>query len=88
MAGWLPPLGDYRHASAVRLGRHVVADRELVLLAERLGEIEDRLAHRASADDSAQDRASRALCEAAHERVARDLELLRTALGRARLVAH
>ena len=90
MASWLPPLQDCRHGSPVRLGRHVVPDREVELLAERLGEIEDHLANRVAADGSAEDDASRALCDVARIRVTRDLELLRAALGRTRthLAAH
>jgi hypothetical protein len=88
MAGWVPPLRGGRRGSAVRLGRHVVPDREVVLLAERLDELEGHLAERASAERAAEDGAAAALSAAAHDRVARDLELLRRALGRNRLVPH
>jgi hypothetical protein len=72
----------------VRLGRHVLIDRDVALLEERLEELEGRLAQGASAERAAEDGAAAALCATAHDRVARDLELLRRALRRNRPVTH
>jgi hypothetical protein len=64
-----------------------MSDRDVVLLAQRLGELEQELAPR-SRGQSRQDRDTHALREVAHARVAGDLELLSAAAERARLSAH
>jgi hypothetical protein len=63
----------------IRVGRHLVRDRELVGLADRLSALEHHLA--SSPGDATADSAVRRL---AHDYVARDLELVSEALGRAR----
>jgi hypothetical protein len=91
MASWAPPL---RRAAAeqravverrpiggvTRVGGHLVADCDLELFRARLVEIESMLAREPSQEH--EDRAGRALREAAQERVHRDLELLSGALRR------
>jgi hypothetical protein len=62
-----------RELGVLRLGHHVVSDRDARLLAEHLDEMKQQLA----ADDEAGP-----LCEAARVRVAEDLELVTAALER------
>jgi hypothetical protein len=69
MASWAPPLRP-RNRAVSRLGGHVVPDRELVFLAERLVELEDGLVRGGSAEI------------AVHTRVRRDLDLLHQARRR------
>jgi hypothetical protein len=64
-----------------------MSDRDFVLLAQRLGELEQELAPR-SRERYAQDRDTLALREVTHARVAGDLELLSAAAERARVSAH
>jgi hypothetical protein len=86
MASWAPPLRTpavrrsdvrsrrpQRELGVLRLGQHVVSDRDARLLAQRLDEVKGRLA----ADDT-----GGPLCEAARARVAEDLELVTAALER------
>jgi hypothetical protein len=97
MASWVPPprelppaapLGTTDpHGDLVRLGGHVVADRDAVVLAERLAELEDDLARRA-AREHPENRGLALICRLARDRLARDLELLNAALERSRLTAH
>jgi hypothetical protein len=63
----------------IRVGRHLVPDRELIGLANRLSALEHQLAP--TSGDAAADSAVRRL---AHDCVVRDLEVVSTALGRAR----
>ena len=86
MASWAPPLRttarrprrDQSHRrdrdlGVLRLGHHVVSDRDARLLVQRLDEVKERLAvtHEGGR-----------LCEAARARVADDLELVTAALER------
>jgi hypothetical protein len=99
MASWAPspkrhrppaPRQDVRPGPVhhvLRLGRHVVSDRDFVLLAQRLGQIEQELAPRAS-DATDAERDTRALREVVQARLARDLELLSAAAERSHLSAH
>ena len=86
MASWAPPLrtsaarpsGERsrrpdRELGVLRLGHHVVSDRDARLLAQHLDEVKRQLA----ADDEAGP-----LCEAARVRVTEDLELVTAALER------
>ena len=86
MASWAPPLrtssgrpsGERstrpdRELGVLRLGHHVVSDRDARLLAQHLDEVKRQLA----ADDQAGP-----LCEAARVRVTEDLELVTAALER------
>jgi hypothetical protein len=86
MASWAPPLRTTprrrssvrsarrdRELSVLRLGQHVVSDRDARLLAQRLDAMKRQLA--------ANDQAGH-LCEAARDRVAEDLELVTAALER------
>jgi hypothetical protein len=98
MASWAPRLGPERRGRrttphhgrlerrVLRLGGHVVADQDLVRLAERLGQIQDRLA----GDDivAADEGGNGRLQALARECVARDLELLTSALHRSRVSGH
>ena len=92
MASWAPPLRPPRRAQreperrrpdarVLRVGRHVVSDRDLLVLAYRLRALEHELDATVARDDEA-------LQARAHECVARDLEVVTTALRRARLPAH
>jgi hypothetical protein len=65
----------------------VVSDRDFVLLAQRLGQIEQELAPRAS-DATDAERDTLALREVVQARLARDLELLSAAAERSHLSAH
>jgi hypothetical protein len=65
----------------LRLGRHVVSQRDARILAEHLGEAREHLAVDA-ARLSATDAPAGALCEAARARVSGDLELVAAALER------
>ncbi len=65
----------------LRLGRHVVSDRDARLLAQRLSDAEQRLAVDAAELPGA-DGGTQALCNAARARVAEDLELVAAALER------
>jgi hypothetical protein len=65
----------------------VVSDRDFVLLAQRLGEVEQELAPRSS-DTTDADRDTLALREVVHARLARDVELLSAAAERSHLSAH
>jgi hypothetical protein len=65
----------------LRLGQHVVSDRDARLLAERLVEVEQHLAIDAARITVADDRTG-TLCNAARARVAEDLELVSAALER------
>jgi hypothetical protein len=99
MASWAPshqrhrapaPRDDVRRSpdhGVLRLGRHVVSDRDFVLLAQRLGEVEQELAPRSS-DPTEADCDTSALREVVHARLARDLELLSAAAERSHLSAH
>jgi hypothetical protein len=65
----------------------VVSDRDFVLLAQRLGTLEQELAPR-SPGGTETDRDTFALREVVHARLARDLELLSAAAERSHLSAH
>ena len=91
MASWAPPLRTSaarptsqrsrrlrRELGVLRLGDHVVSDRDARLLAQRLDEVKRQLA----ANDDAGP-----LCQAARGRVAEDLELVTAALRRSHLSA-
>jgi hypothetical protein len=71
MASWAPPLRP-RNRAVSRLGGHVVPERELVFLAERLLELEGGLAQGGSAPPDI----------GLQARVRRDLDLLQQALRR------
>jgi hypothetical protein len=86
MASWAPPLRTsaarpssernwrpHRELGVLRLGDHIVSDRDARLLAQRLDEVKRQLA----ANDQ-----PGPLCEAARGRVAEDLELVTAALER------
>jgi hypothetical protein len=86
MASWAPPLRTpparpsrgrpkrpHRELGVLRLGHHVVSDRDARLLAQHLDEVKRQLA----ADDEAGP-----LCEAARARVTEDLQLVTAALER------
>ena len=86
MASWAPPLHSpaaretgqrsrrrQRELGVLRLGHHVVSDRDARLLAQRLDTMKRQLA--------ANDQAGH-LCEAARGRVEEDLELVTAALER------
>jgi hypothetical protein len=88
MASWAPPLRTsaarpsrererprHRELGVLRLGDHVVSDRDARLLAQHLDDVRRQLA----ADDEAGP-----LCEAARVRVSEDLELVTAALERNR----
>ena len=90
MASWAPPLRTpprrpsrgpserrRRELGVLRLGHHVVSDRDARLLAQRLDEAR---AHLAENDEVGP------LCEAARGRVAEDLELVTAALERSERV--
>jgi hypothetical protein len=96
MASWAPALRDGRRPHpaggaprrrhAVLLGGRIVSDRDVVLLARRLGEVEHHLAERASEPVEAGDD-TRALREATRARVAGDLKLVSAALERSQRAA-
>jgi hypothetical protein len=69
------------------LGGHVVRADELLALADRLAEREKDLAVRVLADDAERGRDGHPLLVAGRERLARDLELLSTALERSNMAA-
>jgi hypothetical protein len=69
------------------LGGHVVRADELLVLADRLAEFEEDLAVRALADDAEGGPDVRPLLDAACDGLARDLELLLTALERSNMAA-
>jgi hypothetical protein len=94
MASWAPPLRANRprrtapeprrlrpDPGVLRLGRHVVSDRDIVLLAERLGDLEHLLA--ADPPRTVEETGAAEALRAARARVARDLELVSTARERA-----
>jgi hypothetical protein len=99
MASWCPPLQRARHpvrdradrrqrqGGVLRLGQRVVSDRDARLLAQRLSEVEQRLALDAVELPGA-DENTRALCEATRARVADDLELVSAALERSHQLAY
>jgi hypothetical protein len=97
MASWMPPLRELPraappstsgpHSDLVRLGGHIVPDRDAVVLAEHLAELEDDLARRAAREHS-ENRGLAPICRLARDRLARDLDLLHAALERSRLAAH
>jgi hypothetical protein len=99
MASWAPRQERHLHRRArgtacsrsdrgvLRLGRHVVSDRDFVLLAQRLGELEQELAPR-PVEETGEDRETFALREVVNARLARDLELLSAAAERSHLSAH
>ena len=91
MASWRPlvrarPLAHQNHGIS-RLGGHVVRADELVALADRLAECEEDLAVRVFADDAERGRDVHPLLDAARDRLARDLELLSTALERSNMAS-
>jgi hypothetical protein len=86
MASWAPPLRTTprrprreqssrrdRDLGVLRLGHHVVSDRDARLLAQRLDEVRAHLAQNGETGP---------LCDAARARVAEDLELVTAALER------
>ena len=86
MASWAPPLRTpaarpsgrpsgrpHRELGVLRLGDHIVSDRDARLLAQRLDERKRQLAESEVAGP---------LCEAARGRVTEDLELVTAALER------
>jgi hypothetical protein len=94
MASWAAPLPparrltraarrgrEPRQLGVLRLGQHVVSDRDARLLAERLGEAQHHLAAGAIPLNAAEPAAG-TLCEAARARVAEDLKLVSAALAR------
>jgi hypothetical protein len=90
MASWRPllrerPLAHANHGIS-RLGGHVVRADELLVLADRLAECEEDLAVRVFADD-AEGGDAHPLLDAARDGLARDLELLSTALERSSMAA-
>ena len=92
MASWRPlprerPLAGPNHGIS-RLGGHVVRTDELLALADRLAESEEDLAVRVLADDAERGRDVHPLLDAARDRLARDLELLSTALERSNMAAN
>jgi len=70
-----------------RLGGHVVRADELLVLADRIAECEEDLAVRVLADDAEGGRDAHPLLDAARDGLARDLELLSTALERSNMAA-
>jgi hypothetical protein len=91
MASWRPllrerPLAHANHGIS-RLGGHVVRADELLVLADRLAECEEDLAVRALADDAEGGQDAHPLLDAARHGLARDLELLSTALERSNMAA-
>jgi hypothetical protein len=91
MASWRPLVRErsFAHGNhgVSRLGGHIVRADELVALADRLAECEEDLAVRVLADDAERGRDSHPLLDAARDRLARDLELLSTALQRSNMAA-
>jgi hypothetical protein len=91
MASWRPPPrkrpGAQANYGISRLGGHVVRADELLALADRLAECEEDLAVRVFADDAERGRDVHPLLDAARDRLARDLELLSTALERSNMAA-
>ena len=91
MASWRPPLRErplaHPNYCISRLGGHVVRADELLVLADRLAECEEDLAIRVLADDPERGREVNPLLDAARDRLARDLELLSTALERSNMAA-
>jgi hypothetical protein len=71
----------------LRLGRHVVSDRDFALLAQRLGELEQELAPR-SFEDTNEGLETLAPRAAVNARLAQDLDLLSAAAERSHLSAH
>jgi hypothetical protein len=65
----------------LRLGRHVVSNRDALVLVDHLGEAQEHLTVDA-ARLSATDAPAAALCEAARARVSDDLKLVAAALER------
>jgi hypothetical protein len=99
MASWAPshrrhrppaPRDEVRRSpdhGVLRLGRHVMSDRDFVLLAQRLGTLERELApHSPGATE--EDRHTFALRGVVHAGLERDLELLSAAAERSHLPAH
>jgi hypothetical protein len=91
MASWRPPLRErpvaHPNFGISRLGGHVVRADELLVLADRLAECEEDLAVRALADDAEGGQDAHPLLDAARHGLARDLELLSTALERSNMAA-
>jgi hypothetical protein len=91
MASWRPLVRErsfaHRNHGISRLGGHVVRADELLDLADRLAECEEDLAVRVLADDAERGRDPHPLLDAARDRLARDLELLSTALERSSMAA-
>jgi hypothetical protein len=91
MASWRPLVRErsfaHRSHGISRLGGHIVRADELVALADRLADCEEDLAVRVLAEDAERGRDSHPLLDAARDRLARDLELLSTALERSNMAA-
>jgi hypothetical protein len=75
------------HNCISRLGGRVVRADELLVLADRLAECEEDLAARPLAGDPEGGRDAHPLLDAARDGLARDLELLVTALERSNMAA-
>jgi hypothetical protein len=70
------------------MGGHVVRADALLALADRLVECEEDLAVHVLANDAEKGRDVHPLLDAARDRLARDLELLSTALERSNMAAN